>query len=64
MNKHKTHKGLKKRFKVTANGKVKRRHSFTSHLMSSRDSKRRRRLRGSFIVLGKMADTIKSELGM
>lgn len=64
MPKKKTHKGLSKRFKVTAKGKVKRRHSFTSHLMSTRDPKRRRKLRSSALVVGKLANTIKSELGM
>lgn len=44
--KQKTHKGLAKRVKVTARGKVKRaRKSFTGHLMSGRSSKQRRRLR-------------------
>ena len=32
MPKIKTHKGVAKRFRVTANGKVKHRHSGTSHL--------------------------------
>lgn len=45
MPKQKTHKGLKKRVKVTAKGKVKRRHSYLGHLLSGRPSKRRRRLR-------------------
>ena len=45
MPKQKTHKGLAKRVKVTGKGKVKRRQSFTGHLMSGRPSKQRRRLR-------------------
>lgn len=46
MPKQKTHKGIKKRVRVTAKGKVKRsRKAFTGHLMSSRNAKRRRRLR-------------------
>ncbi len=43
-NKIKTHKGLKKRVKVTGKGKVKRKKAFTGHLMSSKNAKRRRRL--------------------
>ena len=50
MPKQKTHKGLAKRVKVTGRGKVKRRKSFTGHLLSSRSSKRRRRLRRQEIV--------------
>ena len=46
----KPNKSVAKRFKVTKTGKVKRHHGFTSHLMSSRPAKRRRRLRGTAIV--------------
>ena len=35
MPKQKTHKGLTKRVKVTAKGKVKRKKSFKGHLLSS-----------------------------
>lgn len=43
----KTHKGAAKRFRVTANGKVKHRHSGTSHLAWRMSSKRVRNLRGT-----------------
>jgi large subunit ribosomal protein L35 len=62
MPKQKPHKGLKKRVKVTASGKVKRKKSFGSHLMSTKNSKRRRRISGSAIVSGKAAKTTRSEL--
>jgi large subunit ribosomal protein L35 len=58
MPKQKTHKGLKKRVRVTARGKVKRRKSFTGHLMSGRPAKRRRRLRKGVIVQGKMGKNL------
>lgn len=45
MPKQKTHKGLSKRVKVTAGGKVVRHQSFRGHLMSSRTGSRKRRLR-------------------
>lgn len=45
--KPKTHKGLKKRVRVTARGKVKRKKSFRGHLLSSRPSKRMRKLKRS-----------------
>jgi large subunit ribosomal protein L35 len=50
MPKQKTHKGTKKRFRVTANGKVKHRSAGTSHLMSRMSQKRKRKLRGTDTV--------------
>ena len=44
--KFKPAKAVAKRFKVTKTGKLKRHHAFTSHLMSARPAKRRRKLRG------------------
>jgi len=40
MPKMKSHKGLRKRVKVTASGKVKRMRAFGGHLMSSKNGKR------------------------
>jgi len=62
MPKQKTHKGLSKRVKVTATGKVKRNRTGAGHLMSSKNAKRRRRVSSSTIVVGKMADTAKVKL--
>jgi len=45
MPKMKTHKGMKKRFKVSANGKVSHKRCGSSHLMSHKSGKRVRRLR-------------------
>ncbi len=45
MPKMKTHKGAKKRFRLTANGKVKHRSAGTSHLASRMSHKRKRNLR-------------------
>ena len=50
MPKQKTHKGTKKRFRVTANGKIKHRSAGTSHLASRRSKKRRRNLRGTRVL--------------
>ena len=44
MPKMKTHSGAKKRFKVTASGKVKARHAFTSHILEKKSPKRKRHL--------------------
>ncbi len=63
MPKQKTHKGLAKRVKITAAGKVKRKRSCGSHLMSSKNAKRRRRIGSSAIMTGTTAKTVKSQLG-
>ena len=45
MPKMKSHKGARKRFKVTGSGKVKRNRAFHSHILTKKTSKRKRRLR-------------------
>jgi len=47
MPKMKTHKGTKKRFRLTAKGKVKHRSAGTSHLATRMSQKRKRNLRGT-----------------
>ena len=42
MPKMKTHSGAKKRFKLTATGKVRGRHAFTSHILEKKSPKRKR----------------------
>jgi len=44
MPKVKTHSGAKKRFKLTARGKVRARHAMRSHILGKKNAKRRRRL--------------------
>jgi len=44
MPKMKTHSGAKKRFKVTASGKVRGRHAFTSHILEKKSAKKKRAL--------------------
>ncbi|HVN95785.1 MAG TPA: 50S ribosomal protein L35 [Syntrophorhabdaceae bacterium] len=46
----KTHRGLAKRVKLTARGKVKRAKAFHSHLLSSKTPKMKRRLSKSDTV--------------
>ena len=50
MPKQKTHKATKKRFRLTATGKVKHRSAGTSHLMSRMTQKRKRKLRGTDVL--------------
>jgi len=63
MPKMKTHKGLKKRVRVTANGKVRYRSSFTGHLMSGKSGNRRRQLRRPSILNSSLQKRIKVALG-
>jgi large subunit ribosomal protein L35 len=63
MPKQKTHKGLKKRFKVTGTGKVNRKRAGASHLMKSKNAKRRRRISTATTVVGRQAQTTKIMLG-
>ena len=62
MPKQKTHKGLSKRVKVTASGKVKYKLSCGGHLMSSKNAKRRRRIGSASIMSPAMAKTAKTKL--
>jgi large subunit ribosomal protein L35 len=57
--KQKTHKGVAKRFKATAGGKVVRGHSMRSHNFSSKTTKRKRALRKPTTVEGRFARMIK-----
>ena len=50
MPKQKTHKGTKKRFRLTAKGKAKHRQSGTSHLAARMSHKRKRNLRGTAVL--------------
>jgi large subunit ribosomal protein L35 len=62
MPKQKSHKGTKKRFRVTANGKVKHRQAGTSHLAYRKTHKQRRLLRGTEVVAGVEAQRIRRAL--
>ena len=62
--KHKTHKGLAKRVRVTARGKVKRKASFGGHLMSGKSGKRRRRVSGLIVMKKSDANRTKRALGV
>ena len=62
MPKQKTHKGTKKRFRLTASGKAKHRHSGTSHLAGRMSQKRKRNLRGTTNVAEASARAIRIAL--
>lgn len=50
MPKMKSHRGARKRFKVTGTGKVKRMKAFTSHILTKKSAKRKRNLRKATTV--------------
>ena len=50
MPKMKSHKGARKRFKVTGSGEVKRGQAHKRHILTKKTSKRKRRLRQSTTV--------------
>jgi len=63
MPKMKTHSGAKKRFKLTATGKVKGRHAFSSHILEKKSPKRKRRLGNPAAISDHDAPRIKKLLG-
>jgi len=62
MPKQKTHKGVKKRFRTTAKGKVKHRQAGTSHLAARMPHKRKRMLRGTTVLAEQFSTQIKDVL--
>ena len=62
-NKMKTHKGVKKRFRLTATGKAKHRPAGTSHRNVRVSQKRKRNLRGTTVLDLPMEAKIRGALG-
>ena len=60
MPKMKSHSGAKKRFKMTGTGKVKRGHQGKSHILTKKDTKRKRRLRQQTLVSTAQEKTVKN----
>ncbi len=63
MSKMKTHKGVKKRFRLTAKGKAKHRPAGTSHRNVRVSQKRKRNLRGTTVLDDTMEQKIRESLG-
>ena len=63
MPKQKTNKAAKKRFKVTATGRVLRRHAMKSHNLEKKSAKRRRGFRRDHEVEGTDAREVRRLLG-
>ncbi len=62
--KFKPNKSMKKRLRVSATGKVKHNHSFTSHLRSARSSKRKRHLRNASVLAEGHAKNMRAYMGL
>lgn len=62
--KYKPNKAMKKRFTVSANGKIKHGHSYTSHLRSARTSKRKRHLRKLSVLFEGHAKNMREFMGL
>jgi large subunit ribosomal protein L35 len=63
MPKMKTHKGSKKRFRVTATGKLKRKQAGKRHLNSPKTGSRKRHLRADVISGAKLAKKYVAAMG-
>ena len=63
-NKFKTKSSAKKRFKVTASGKLKRKHAFKRHILTKKSKKRKLRLTHDAIVDKSDEKNIKQQLGL
>jgi large subunit ribosomal protein L35 len=50
MPKMKTNSSAKKRFKVTGTGKIKRKHAYKSHILTKKETKRKRNLTHAALV--------------
>ena len=62
MPKQKTHKGMKKRFKISSKGKVKHRSAFRGHLLSHKSGKQKRQLRKDGILTSSDAKEVREKL--
>jgi large subunit ribosomal protein L35 len=64
MPKTKTHSASKKRFRLTGNGKLVRRHGMKSHLLEHKSAKRKRGFRKLYDVAKADAGEVKRLLGL
>ena len=62
MPKQKTKSGAKKRFALTATGKVKRKHAYKSHILTKKSTKRKRALTHTGLVSPSQEANIKKML--
>jgi large subunit ribosomal protein L35 len=63
MPKQKSHRGAKKRFKVSGGGKLLRKHAMSSHLFGKKSSKRKRRFARTEVVDSSDAKSVRRLVG-
>ena len=63
MPKNKTHKGTKKRIRVTATGKLMRQRTYGSHLLTKKSANRKRKLRKAAQIVQSDTSRLRSLLG-
>jgi large subunit ribosomal protein L35 len=63
MPKMKTHSGSKKRFRVTATGKVRGRKAFSTHILEKKSPKRKRKMRQPVVISPHDVPRVKTLLG-
>jgi len=61
--KNKTHRGAKKRIKVTSTGKLMRRRAMSSHLLTKKSSKRKRKFRKDNLLNATDSARVRSLIG-
>src|SRR5215469_9684140 len=64
MPKMKTHSGAKKRFKLSATGKLRGRHAFTSHMLGKKTPRRKRALGRPAVISGDDPPRVRRMLGV
>ena len=62
MPKMKTKSSAKKRFKLTSSGKIKRNHSFKTHILTKKSNKRKLKLTHSTLVDDSDVKNVKKQL--
>ena len=62
MPKLKTKSSAKKRFKLTASGKIKRKHAFKSHILTKKETKRKHTLNKAGLVDAADMGSIRKQL--
>ncbi len=63
MAKNKTHKGAKKRIKLTGTGKLMRRRAMGSHLLTKKSANKKRKLRKSTVLESQDTSRLRGLLG-
>jgi large subunit ribosomal protein L35 len=64
MAKNKTHKGAKKRIKLTGTGKLMRRRAMGSHLLTKKSANKKRKLRKSIVLDAQDTSRLRGLLGL